>query len=115
MLLTGIRNRIRWDFSGPVDFAIWVGETPVAGNYEKGVAAAVEAACEKAGLPLDDHTDWDAVIKVGGPGKIKQRFTVVVRDRSNLEIGKIEEWRPVDCVTCTVIALRAGPAATGPK
>jgi hypothetical protein len=32
-----------------------------------------------------------------------------------MEIGKIEEWRPVDCVQCTVIALRAGPAAAGPK
>ena len=29
--------------------------------------------------------------------------------------GDIEEWRPVDAVTCTVIALRAGPAAAGPK
>ncbi len=113
--LTGIRNRIGWDFSGALDFAMWVGETPVVGNYEKGVLAAVNAVCEKVGLPLDDHTDWDVVLTIGGPGKIKQRFNVIVRDRSNMEIGKIEEWRPVECVQCTVIALRAGPAAVGPK
>ncbi len=113
--LKDIRNRIGWDFSGAYDFAIWVGDTPVVGNYDKRVTEAVNEACEKAGLGLDDHTDWDAVITVGGPGKIKQRFNVVVRDRSNMEIGKIEEWRPVDCVMCTVIALRAGPAAAGPK
>jgi hypothetical protein len=75
----------------------------------------VNEACELTGLALDDHTDWDAVIVVGAPGKIKQRFQVTVRNRSNLEIGRIEEWRPVDCVMCTVIALRAGPAAVGPK
>jgi len=115
VVLTGLRNRIGWDFSGNVHFAIWVNNTPVVGNYDQNVLAAVEAACEKAGLPLDDHTDWDAVIVVGGPGKIKERFNITVRDRNNLEIGKIEEWRPVDCVTCTVIALRAGPAAVGPK
>ena len=115
VLLKEIRNRIGWDFSGKYDFAIWVGETPVVGNYDNHVMEAVNQACEKTGLPLDDHTDWDAVITVGVPGKIKQRFNVVVRDRNNLEIGKIEEWRPVDCVMCAVIALRAGPAAVGPK
>jgi hypothetical protein len=115
VLIKELRNRIGWDFSGKYDFAIWVNETPVVGNYDKTVAKAVDEACELAGLPLDDHTDWDAVIVVGGPGKIKQRFQVTLRDRSNLEIGRIEEWRPVDCVMCTVIALRAGPAAVGPK
>jgi ribosomal protein S11 len=110
-----VRNRIGWDFTGAYDFAIWVGGTPVVGNYAENVAAAVNAACEKTGLGLDDHTDWDAVIKVGGPGKVRQRFRVAVRDRSNREIGSIEDWQPVDCVMCTVIALRAGPAAVGPR
>jgi hypothetical protein len=115
VLVKELRNRIGWDFTGEYDFAIWVNETPVVGNYDKAVSAAVEEACENTGLPLDDHTDWDAVIVVGGAGKIKQRFNIEVRDRNNLEIGKIEEWRPVDCVQCTVIALRAGPVAAGPK
>lgn len=112
--LNGIRNRIGWDFSGPYDFAMWVNDTPVVGNYEKTLAAAVDEACERTGLPLDDHTDWDVVLVVGGPGKIKQRFRVLVRDRNMREIGTIEEWRPVDCVMCSVIALRAGPVAAGP-
>jgi hypothetical protein len=111
----GIRNRIGWDFSGRYDFAMWVGDVPVVGNYDERVNAAVNKACERAGLPLDDHTDWDVVFVVGGPGKIKQRYRVTVRDRNQREIGTIEEWRPVDCVMCTVSALRAGPVAIGPS
>ena len=110
----GIRNRIGWDFSGRHDFAMWIGDVPVVGNYDDRVTAAVNSACERVGLPLDDHTDWDVVLQVGAPGKIKQRFRVTVRDRNLREIGTIEEWRPVDCLMCTVIALRAGPAAVGP-
>jgi hypothetical protein len=111
----GIRNRIGWDFSGRYDLAMWVGDVPVVGNYDERVNAAVNDACERAGLPLDDHTDWDVVFVIGGPGKIKQRFRVTVRDRNQREIGTIEEWRPVDCLMCTVTALRAGPVAVGPS
>ena len=115
VLIEGLRNRIGWDFSGRHDFAIWVGDVPVIGDYEKHVLEAVNKACEKIGLPLDDHTDWDAVIVVGGPGMIKLRTEIIIRDRGNLEIGKVEEWRPVNAVTCKVVALRAGPVAVGPK
>ena len=115
VLIEGLRNRIGWDFGGPYDFAIWVEGFPVIGNYSKAVMAAVNEACEKTGLGIDDHTDWDAVIVVGGRGKIKLRTQIIIRDRGNLEIGKVEEWRPVDAVTCEVVALRAGPVAAGPK
>ena len=111
----GIRNRIGWDFSGRYDFAMWVNDVPVVGNYDERLNAAVNEACGRAGLPLDDHTDWDVVFIVGGPGKIKQRVRVTVRDRNQRELGTIEEWRPVDCVMCSVIALHAGPVAAGPK
>jgi len=57
----------------------------------------------------------DVVFIVGGPGKIKQRFRATVRDRNQRELGTIEEWRPVDCVMCSVSALHAGPVAAGPK
>jgi len=113
VLLRSIRNRIGWDFSGPHDFAIWVDGVPVVGNYDKTVMAAVNAACEQTELPLDEHTDWDAVITIGGRGQIKLRTEVIIKNRSNLEIGRIEEWRPVDCIQCSVIALRAGPVAAG--
>lgn len=43
----------------------------------------------------------------------RKRTEVIIRNRSNLEIGKLEEWRPIDCVQCSVIALRAGPVAVG--
>ena len=112
---TGIRNRIGWDFSGRYDFAMWVNEVPVVGNYDERLNATVNEACGRAGLPLDEHTDWDVVFIVGGPGKIKQRVRVTVRDRNQRELGTIEEWRPVDCVMCSVIALHAGPVAAGPK
>jgi len=115
VLVQGLRNRIGWDFGGPYDFAIWMGDVPVIGNFSKPVASAVNEACEKTGLALDDHTDWDAVIVLGGPGMIKLRTQIIIRDRGNLEIGKVEEWRPVSAVTCEVVALRAGPAAAGPK
>ena len=72
-------------------------------------------ACGKTGMGIDDHTDWDAVLVVGGRGNIKLRTEIIIRDRGNLEIGKVEEWRVVDAVTCTVVALRAGPVAVGPK
>ncbi|HEX7899006.1 MAG TPA: hypothetical protein VF950_14680 [Planctomycetota bacterium] len=115
VLIEGLRNRIGWDFGGPYDFAIWMGDVPVIGNYDKPVASAVNEACEKTGLGIDDHTDWDAVIVLGGPGMIKLRTEIIIRNSGNLEIGKLEEWRPVPAVTCKVIALRAGPAAAGPK
>lgn len=38
-----------------------------------------------------------------------------LRGRNNPEIGRLEECRPVDCRMGKVIALRAGPAAAGPK
>jgi hypothetical protein len=63
---------------------------------------------------VDDHSNWDAIVVVGGPGKIKQRFKLSVKNKGNLEVGTIEEWRPVDCVMCKVIALHAGPVAVGP-
>ncbi len=115
VLIEGLRNRIGWDFGGNYHFAIWMDGNPVVGNYDATVLAAVQAAIEKTRLCLDDHTDWDAVIEVGGPGKIKLRTEIIVRDRGGLQIGKIEEWPFVDATMCTVVALRAGPVAVGPK
>jgi hypothetical protein len=58
---------------------------------------------------------WDIIGVVEGPGKITQRTDVIVRDRSTgLEIGKIEQWPPTDCVRLRIIALQAGPVAVGP-
>lgn len=114
VLLRGIRNRIGWDFGGPVEFAMWVGSTPVVGNFAPHVAAAVREAVERTGLAIDDHTDWDVVLVIGAPGQIKQRFQVEVRDHRGLQIGTVEEWRPVPCLGCTVIGLCAGPVAVAP-
>jgi hypothetical protein len=112
--ISGVYNRIRWDFSGPFDYAVWVNGFPVVGNFDPTVRAAVDEAINRTGMAVDDHIDWDAFVVVGGPGKIKQRFNISVKDKHNLEIGKVEEWRPVDCTMCKVIALNAGPVAVGP-
>jgi hypothetical protein len=112
-----LRNRIRWDFSGPLDFAIWVNGVPVVGNFEPRVREAFYAAEEQTKSSIDDHTDWDAIIVVGGPGQVKQRFTktVKVTVAGKLEEARVEEWLPVNCVMCKVIALHAGPVAVGPE
>jgi hypothetical protein len=43
-------------------------------------------------------------------------LVVVSRDAAAdwTHLGTIEEWRLVDCLMCSVIALRAGPVAFGP-
>jgi hypothetical protein len=112
--ISGVYNRIGWDFSGPFDYAVWVNGMPIVGNFEPSVRAAVEAAVARTRTSVDDHSNWDAIVVVGGPGKIKQRFKLSVKNKGNLEVGTIEEWRPVDCVMCKVIALHAGPVAVGP-
>ena len=61
---------------------------------------------------IDDHQTWDAVMVVKGTGKLNQRFKKTVKLKGDT-VGEIEEWLPVDCVTCKVIALRAGPVAIG--
>ena len=112
--LSGVYNRAGWDFDGnQYEFAIWVNGTPLAGNFAAHVRKTFEEVGRRAGF-IDDHAPWDAVVVVVGPGKVSQRSTTSVRTRSNLEIGKLEEWRPIDCVRCNVIALHAGPVAVGP-
>jgi hypothetical protein len=112
--LSGVFNRSGWDFDGnQYDFAIWVNGTPLAGNFATHVRQKFDEVGSRTGF-IDDHAPWDAVVVVVGPGKVSKRSTITVKNSSNLEVGKLEEWRPVDCVQCKVIALRAGPVAIGP-
>jgi hypothetical protein len=116
ILLKGVYNRSGWDFSGRNHaFAMRLNGIPVAGNYEPHVLKALEHAWYELKLNVNDHIEWDVVGVVEGPGKIGERITVILKDKStNLEIGKIEEYRPEDCINIKIIALRAGPVAVGP-
>jgi hypothetical protein len=112
--IDGFRNRVGWDFGGDYHLSFWVNAVPVAGDFAPNVLAAFQTAQEHGRMGIDDHTDWDAIVEIGGPGKVRQRVKSTVK-KDGKTIGEIEEMRPVDCVMCRVIALRAGPVAVGPE
>jgi hypothetical protein len=110
--LKGVRNRAGWDYSG-YDFAMAINGIPLGGNYADNVNEAFKAVFEKTSSGPDDHTDWDVIAVVEGPGKISERTSADVRDGSTT-IGKIEGNRKVDCVVLKIVGLHAGPIAIGP-
>lgn len=116
ILLKGVYNRSGWDFSGRNHaFAMRRDGIPLAGNYEPHVLKALEHAWYDLKLDVNDRIEWDVVAIVDGPGKIGERVFVTLKDKdTNLEIGKLEEYRPIDCVNMKIIALHAGPVAVGP-
>jgi hypothetical protein len=116
VVLSGIYNRAGWDFS-PRDYPLSfrLDGVPLAGRYEPHVIAALEHAWFELKLDVSDRIAWDVVAIVEGPGQIAERTTVILRDRkTNLEVGKLEEYRPISCVELRVIALHVGPVAVGP-
>jgi hypothetical protein len=114
VLLPGVYNRSGWDFSD-YDFSMRRNGIPVGGSYEPHVRAALEHVWYELELEVDDRISWDVVAVVEGPGKIGERIIMPVTDkRTGLEIGKVEEYRPVDCVRLRITALHAGPVAIGP-
>jgi hypothetical protein len=110
--LKGVRNRAGWDYTG-YDFSMAINGIPVAGNYAENVNEAFKAVFEKTSSGPDDHTDWDVIAVVEGPGKISERTSADVREGSTT-IGKIEGKRSVDCVVIKIVGLHAGPIAIGP-
>jgi hypothetical protein len=114
VLLHQVYNRAGWEFNG-CDFAVrWDGH-PVGGEYADYVLRALQHAWYELKLDVNDRIRWDLVGVVEGPGKVGERTNRVVRDsKTNQEIGKIEEWPPVECTWLRIIALHAGPVAVGP-
>jgi hypothetical protein len=110
--LRAVRNRAGWDFKN-FDFAMRWDGIPVGGSYDAHVQQALEYAWYTLKLNVSDRIDWDLVAVVQGPAKIGERSNAVVRS-NGLEIGKIEEWKPVECVRLKIIGLHAGPIAVGP-
>jgi hypothetical protein len=115
VLLRQVYNRAGWDFNG-CDFAMrWDGH-PVGGGYADHVLKALEHAWYELKLDVNDRIRWDLIGVVEGPGKIGERTSRVLRDsQTNQELGKIEEWPPVECTWLRIIALHAGPVAVGPQ
>jgi hypothetical protein len=113
VLLAGVRNRAGWEFTG-FDFCRRINGIPVGGDYEPHVLKALEHAWYQLKLDVNDRIPWDVVGVVTGPGKVGERTNRIVKDSNNREIGKIEEWPPVDCVRLRIVALHAGPVAVGP-
>ncbi len=116
VLIEGVYNRSGWDFAGrDAAFSGWVDGVPIGGSYEPHVLAALEYAWYELKIDVSDRDPWSVVAVVEGPGKLGRRTTVVLRDSSTgAEIGKIEEWPPVDSIRLRIIALHAGPVAVGP-
>jgi hypothetical protein len=115
VLLQQVYNRAGWEFNG-CDFAVRWDGTPVGGGYADYVQKALEYAWYVQKLDVNDRIRWDVIGVVEGPGKIGERTNRVIRDaQTSLEIGKIEEWPPVDCTWLRIIALHAGPLAVGPE
>lgn len=115
VLIQGVHNRAGWDFSD-YDFAVRLNDMPIGGSYEPHVLSALEHAWYELKIDVSDRIPWDMVCVVEGAGKIGLRTNIVLRDKNtNLEIGKIEEWRPIDCLRVRIIALHAGPVAVGPE
>jgi hypothetical protein len=112
--LKGCRNRSGWDFDGRYDFVMWLNGVPVAGNYEPKVSKAFNDVSGQIGDSVNDHIDWDVIAVVEGPGTVNQRFNTEVKAANGDVLGKIESYRPVDCVRVKVIAVHAGPVAVGP-
>jgi len=115
VLLRDVYNRSGWEFSG-YDFARRVNGIPVGGSYEGYVQKALEHAWYELKLDVNDRITWDIIAVVEGPGKIGERTNRTLKDASTgREMGKIEEWPPVECIRVRVIGLHAGPVAVGPQ
>jgi hypothetical protein len=112
--LKGVRNRSGWDFDGRYDFVMWQNGVPIAGNYEPKVAKAFADASSQIGDSVNDHTDWDVIAVVEGPGTVNHRVTSEVKAANGDVLGKIESYPPMECVRVKVIAVHAGPVAVGP-
>ncbi|HEV7556572.1 MAG TPA: hypothetical protein VGO00_13995 [Kofleriaceae bacterium] len=116
VVLTGVYNRSGWDFDGgDYAFAMRQDGIPIGGHYEPKVLAALEHAWYELKLDVSDRIPWDLIAVVDGKSTIGVRTTITLKSKSTgLEIGKLEEFRPAECVELRIIGLRAGPVAVGP-
>jgi hypothetical protein len=117
ILLSGVRNRCGWEWSGrEYGFAMKYQGVVIGGIWESHVLRALEHAWYELKLDVNDRIPWDVIAVVQGPSMIGERTQRVIRDAgSGAELGTIEEWPPVDCLLLQVVGLHAGPVAIGPQ
>ena len=117
ILLSGVRNRCGWEWSGrEYGFAMKYQGVVIGGIWESHVLRALEHAWYELKLDVNDRIPWDVIAVVEGPSTIGERTQRVIRDAgSGAELGTIEEWPPVDCLLLQVVGLHAGPVAIGPQ
>jgi hypothetical protein len=109
-----VYNRAGWDFDGgQYGFSMRFNGVPLGGVYEPYINEALDHAAYELKLAIDDHTDWDLVGVVLGPGTIKERTKRTIR--IGMDTHEVEEWIPHHCLRMRVIALRAGPVVVGPR
>ena len=70
--LKGVYNRSGWDYAPDYNFAIAINGMPVVGNYDANVKAAYQDIGHRTHRDPDDHTPWDVIGVVEGPGKIHE-------------------------------------------
>jgi hypothetical protein len=116
IVLSGVRNRCGWEWSGPeYGFAMKHQAVVLGGVWEPHVLRALEHAWYELKLDVNDRIPGDVIAVVQGRSTIGERTQRVIRDaNSGAELGTVEEWPSVDCVLLRIVGLHAGPVAVGP-
>lgn len=112
--LSRVYNRARLDFDGRYDFAMRLGDTPIAGDFAPPIAAALAEAARKTRRPVDEHAEWNLIAIVRGKASINQRVNRAVAVPGARDKVELAVWEPTPCVQLEIIALHAGPLAMGP-
>ncbi len=114
--IKGYYNRTGWDFDSTYDYAVGILGVPVAGNYAPHVREAYDDVQKRSHYGIDDHTGWDLIAIVEGPGQIRRRVTTEWKDANTHQIiFKTESLVSEPCVLIKIIGLHTGPLAVGPK
>jgi hypothetical protein len=108
-----VYNRIGWDYNSDYSFATNINGVPVAGNYTDEIRQAVRESYEKTRNSLDEHTAWDIIGVVQGPGTINRRNRRQLLSNETRSMVEVESWDPTPCVMMRIIGLHAGPVAVG--
>jgi hypothetical protein len=112
--IRGYYNRRSWDFDGQYEFAADVKGVPIGGEFAPHVMKAYKEVQEKSQWGVADHSDWDVIAVVEGPGTIRRRVFTEWKDKDTREVlFKTETYVPEPCVRVRVIGVNAGPLAVG--
>jgi hypothetical protein len=111
--LTGMKNRMGWDYSpgSGFAFAITQEDTAVAAKYDSTIAAAVKEISKRTAVDFSDE-DYDVVVKVDDVGpivRIARATGTISADGEKIADVTAQSDETVQGVRMTVIALHVGP------